>query len=132
MNLESHTKTIKLSSLVVLGGGESGVGAALLGQQRGWNVFVSDIAIIRKEYKDQLDAAGLEWEEGQHSEDIIFKADLVVKSPGIPDNTSIVSRIRGKKIRVISEIEFAAKYTNATLIAITGTNGKTTTCSMVK
>lgn len=132
MNIESPTKSTKLSSLVVLGGGESGIGAALLGQQRGWNVFVSDIAKIKNEYKEQLDSAELEWEEGRHSEDIIFKADLVVKSPGIPDNTSIVSRIRGRKIRIISEIEFAAQYTNATLIAITGTNGKTTTCSMVK
>lgn len=127
----SHTKSTKLSSLVVLGGGESGVGAALLGQQRGWKVFVSDIGNIKKQYKDQLDTAGLKWEEGRHSEAIIFQADLVVKSPGIPDNTSIVSRIRGQGIRVISEIEFAAAYTSATLIAITGTNGKTTTCSML-
>ena len=130
-NGNSHTKASKLSSLVVLGAGESGVGAALLGQKRGWDVFVSDVGGIKSQHKDQLDAAGIKWEEGQHSKELIFKANLVVKSPGIPDNTSIVSLIRGQEIRVISEIEFASGYTSATLIAITGTNGKTTTCCMV-
>ncbi len=119
-----NTNTRKL---VVLGAGESGVGTALLGNAKGYEVFVSDFGEISKAYKAQLAAAGISYESGKHSEEIILKASVVVKSPGIPDKVAIVQKIKEKGIPVISEIEFTAPYTNATIVGITGSNGKTTT-----
>ena len=116
-----------MKRLVILGGGESGVGAAILGKQKGYEVFVSDSGSIAKKYKKVLLHHEINFEEHQHSEPIVLNADLVVKSPGIPDNVPIVRDLTAKKVSVISEIEFASYYTNATIIGITGSNGKTTT-----
>lgn len=113
--------------LVVLGGGESGVGAAILGKEKNYEVFVSDFGAIKEKYKKVLEHHGIAFEEKQHSIPEILKASLVVKSPGIPDTVSVVKEILKQGISVISEIEFAARYTNATLVGITGSNGKTTT-----
>ncbi|TDD94017.1 UDP-N-acetylmuramoyl-L-alanine--D-glutamate ligase [Flavobacterium cellulosilyticum] len=114
--------------LIVLGGGESGVGTAILGKKKGYDVFVSDYGKIKESYKKVLINNGIAWEEGQHSEDLILNADVVMKSPGIPEKKSlIVLKLIEKGIPVISEIEFAAPFTNATTIGITGSNGKTTT-----
>ena len=113
--------------LVVLGAGESGVGTAILGIQEGYKVFVSDFGTIQQKYKDVLEHFGITWEEHKHSEDTLLQADLVMKSPGIPDSAPIVQQLVKQGIPVISEIEFAARHTEATLIAITGSNGKTTT-----
>ena len=116
-----------MKRLVILGGGESGVGAAILGKQKGYEVFVSDSGSIAKKYIKVLLHHEINFEEHQHSEPIVLNADLVVKSPGIPDNVPIVRDLTAKKVSVISEIEFASYYTNATIIGITGSNGKTTT-----
>ena len=116
-----------MKRLVVLGGGESGVGTAILGIKKGYDVFVSDFGKIKDHYKEVLIINGITVEEEQHSEELILTADLVMKSPGISDNSPIVKKIRDKNISVISEIEFASKYTDAVLIGITGSNGKTTT-----
>ena len=116
-----------MERLVILGGGESGVGTAILGIKKGYDVFVSDFGKIKNHYKEVLVINGITWEEEQHSEELILNADVVMKSPGISDNSPIVKKIRDKKIPVISEIEFASKYTEAILIGITGSNGKTTT-----
>lgn len=113
--------------LVVLGGGESGVGTAILAQKKGYKVFVSDTGEIKKKYKDVLSHFGIDWEEKKHSEDRILVADIVMKSPGIPDTVPLVLKLVGLGVPVISEIEFASKYTNAKIIGITGSNGKTTT-----
>ena len=113
--------------LVILGAGESGVGAAILGKSKGHEVFVSDAGAIQQKFAKELEQQQIEFEENGHSEDLILNADLVVKSPGIPDHVSIVQQLANKGVDVISEIEYAAKYTNAVLIGITGTNGKTTT-----
>jgi UDP-N-acetylmuramoylalanine--D-glutamate ligase len=111
----------------ILGAGESGVGAAILAKKQGWNVFVSDFGSIKQEYKDELDVNGLKWEENQHSEDIILKSDLVIKSPGIPDKAPLIKKLKEKGIKIISEIEFGGYYLKAKTICITGSNGKTTT-----
>jgi len=116
-----------MALLVILGGGESGVGTAILGQKKGYNVFVSDKGKINKKYKDVLSHYGIDWEEEIHSEKRIIKADIVMKSPGIPDSIPLVRRLLTKGIPVVSEIEFASKYTDAKIIGITGSNGKTTT-----
>ena len=116
-----------MKRLVILGGGESGVGAAILGKQKGYEVFVSDSGSIAKKYKKVLLHHEINFEEHQHSEPIVLNADLVVKSPGIPDNVAIVKDLTSKKVSVISEIEFASYYTKATIIGVTGSNGKTTT-----
>jgi UDP-N-acetylmuramoylalanine--D-glutamate ligase len=113
--------------MVILGGGESGAGAAVLGKKLGYTVFLSDKGMIKDAYKNELNSLGIAFEEGHHSEEKILDASMVIKSPGIPDNAPIVKAIREKGIPVISEIELAANNTNAKLIAITGTNGKTTT-----
>jgi UDP-N-acetylmuramoylalanine--D-glutamate ligase len=113
--------------LVILGGGESGVGAAVLGKQKGYEVFVSDAGSIASKYKKVLLHHEINFEEHQHSVPNILNADLVVKSPGIPDNVSIVKELIANKVSVISEIEFAFQYTEATVIGVTGSNGKTTT-----
>ncbi len=119
-----------MKRLVILGGGESGVGTALLGKEKGFDVFVSDKGKIKKKYKDVLIHNEIEWEEQQHSEDKILSADVVMKSPGIPDKVPLVKQLVEKGIPVISEIEFASKYTDAILIGITGSNGKTTTATL--
>ena len=113
--------------LVVLGGGESGVGTAILGKKKGYDVFVSDFGKIKENYKEVLSINQIPWEEKQHTEDLILNADVVMKSPGIPDKSPIVKQLREKGISVISEIEFAAPFTDAITIGITGSNGKTTT-----
>ena len=113
--------------LVILGGGESGVGTAILGKKKGYDVFVSDFGKIKGNYKEVLLINGISWEEETHTEDLIFNADVVMKSPGIPDKSPIVRKLREKGIPVISEIEFAIPFTKATIIGITGSNGKTTT-----
>ncbi len=119
-----------MKRLVILGGGESGTGTAILGKQKGYDVFLSDKGKIKKKYKKVLEHIGIDWEEEKHSEAKILNADMVVKSPGIPDSVPLVVALNAKCIPVISEIEFASKYTNATIIAITGSNGKTTTTMM--
>ncbi|MNF26906.1 UDP-N-acetylmuramoylalanine--D-glutamate ligase [compost metagenome] len=113
--------------LVVLGGGESGVGTAILGKEKGYDVFVSDFGKIKENYKQVLTDNGIAWEEEKHTEDLILNADVVMKSPGIPEKAAIVKKLLEKRIPVISEIEFAAPFTEAITIGITGSNGKTTT-----
>ena len=117
--------------LVILGGGESGTGAAILGKQKGWEVFLSDKSPLKDIYKEELMAAGIRWEEGQHTESEILSADCIIKSPGIPHKVPIIQRAKEKGIEIISEIEFASRYTDAKIIAITGSNGKTTTTSLL-
>ena len=116
-----------MKRLVILGGGESGVGAAILGKQKGYEVFVSDKGEISKKYIKVLLNNGIEFEEKKHTERIILNATLVVKSPGIPDTVPLVLKLKQNGVPVISEIEFASKYTEATIVGITGSNGKTTT-----
>ena len=113
--------------LVVLGGGESGVGAAILGKEKNMTVFLSDMGTLKPEYRDTLIAEGIEFEEGNHTEEKILDADIVVKSPGIPPYAPMVKKISEKGIPVLSEIEFAGRYTEAKMVCITGSNGKTTT-----
>jgi UDP-N-acetylmuramoylalanine--D-glutamate ligase len=113
--------------LVILGGGESGVGTAILGKKEGYRTFVSDKGKIEEKYKQLLEDHEIEWEELQHTENILLEADLVMKSPGIPEDAPLVNLLRGKGIPVISEIEFASGFTRANIVGITGSNGKTTT-----
>lgn len=113
--------------LVVLGGGESGVGTAILAKKKGYDVFVSDFGAIKDNYKEALDKNQILWEELKHTESLILNADIVMKSPGIPDKVAIVKAIIEKGISIVSEIEFAAPFTDAKIIGITGSNGKTTT-----
>jgi len=113
--------------VVILGGGESGVGAALLAKAKGFDVFLSDRGVLGETYRQTLLANGIAFEESRHTETLILDADEVVKSPGIAEKTELVQKILDKGIRIISEIEFASRYTKATLIGITGSNGKTTT-----
>lgn len=117
--------------LVILGGGESGVGAALLGKKKGFEVFLSDRGNLKEEYRKTLIDNEIEFEEGFHTEEKILNADLVVKSPGIPKKADLILQLNSKNIPVVSEIEFASRYTDAKIIAITGSNGKTTTSSLV-
>ena len=116
---------------VILGGGESGVGASILAKKKGFEVFLSDKAKIKKKYKDVLLQYEISFEEGKHSEEKILNADEIIKSPGIPDNIPIIRKIKEKGIPIISEIEFAGHFTDATLICITGSNGKTTTSLLI-
>lgn len=120
-----------MKRLVILGGGESGVGTAILGKKMGYEVFVSDGGKIKDKYKNVLEQLDVDWEEERHTEAKILLADVVMKSPGIPDSVSLVIKLREMDIPVISEIEFASKYTEATIIGITGSNGKTTTTMLV-
>ena len=113
--------------LVVLGGGESGVGTAILGKEKGYDVFVSDFGKIKESYKEVLIKNGIDWEDEKHTESLILNADVVMKSPGIPEKAPIVKKLVEKGIPVISEIEFAAPFTKAITVGITGSNGKTTT-----
>jgi UDP-N-acetylmuramoylalanine--D-glutamate ligase len=120
-----------MKRLVILGGGESGVGTAILGKKKGYEVFVSDFGKIKENYKDVLNQYEIKWEDETHTEDLILNATVVMKSPGIPDKAPIVKKLLEKGIPVISEIEFAAPYTSAKTIGITGSNGKTTTTMLV-
>jgi UDP-N-acetylmuramoylalanine--D-glutamate ligase len=120
-----------MKRLVILGGGESGVGAAILGKQKGYEIFVSDKGNISKKYKEVLLNKEIDFEENQHTESKIVNADVVMKSPGIPDKVELVKKLKEKGILVISEIEFAAQFTDAKIIGITGSNGKTTTTLLV-
>lgn len=119
-----------MKRVVILGGGESGVGTALLAKAKGFEVFVSDKGNIKQNYKDVLIHHEIEWEDQKHTVSKILNADLVMKSPGIPDHIDLIKTINKNGIPVISEIEFASNYTNATLVGITGSNGKTTTASL--
>ncbi|MCZ4319488.1 UDP-N-acetylmuramoyl-L-alanine--D-glutamate ligase [Aequorivita viscosa] len=116
--------------LVILGGGESGVGTAILGKKKGFEVFVSDFGKIKEKYKQVLINNEISWEEEGHSEGKVLSANIVMKSPGIPDKAPIVKKLLAKGVKVISEIEFASKYTKATIVGITGSNGKTTVASL--
>lgn len=113
--------------IVVLGAGESGAGAAVLAKKEGFDVFVSDLSAIKPKYKEMLDSHAIRWEEGQHTESDILNADEVIKSPGIPDKAPIIQKLKVQGTPIISEIEFAGRYTDAKMICITGSNGKTTT-----
>ena len=113
--------------LTVLGGGESGVGAAILAKDKGMEVFLSDSGTVPARYAAILDAEGIEWEQGQHTMERILASDEVVKSPGIPPTVPVMMAIAEKGIPVISEIEFAGRYTDSRMVCITGSNGKTTT-----
>ena len=119
-----------MGRLVILGGGESGVGTALLGKAKGFDVFVSDKGKIKEKYKQVLIHNEIEWEDETHTESKILNANIIMKSPGIPDKAPLVKQIRELGILVVSEIEFAAKYTNAVMVGITGSNGKTTTATL--
>lgn len=117
--------------IVVLGAGESGSGAAILAKEKGFDVFVSDCGTISEPYRALLDQNGVAWEDGQHTEALILNADEVVKSPGIPLNAPLIQKLQAQGTPIISEIEFAARYTKAKMICITGSNGKTTTTSLI-
>ena len=120
-----------MKKIVILGAAESGAGAAVLAKKEGFRVFVSDMGSIKDKYKKMLDDHQIEWEEGHHTEETILDADEVIKSPGIPDEAPMIQKIIAKGIHIISEIEFAGRYTDAKMICITGSNGKTTTTSLI-
>ncbi len=120
-----------MKRFVVLGGGESGVGTAILAKKENFDVFLSDMGQIKDKYKQLLEEHGIAYEEGQHTEELILNADEVMKSPGIPKKAALIQKLEAKGISIISEIEFASRYTDAKIIAITGTNGKTTTTSLM-
>ena len=117
--------------IVVLGAAESGVGAAILAQVKGFDVFVSDMGNIKPNYKEMLDQHNIAWEEGQHTEELVLNAHEIIKSPGIPENAPMIRKAKEAEIPIISEIEFAGRYTHAKMICITGSNGKTTTTSLI-
>ncbi len=129
--LEKNLNIASKPKLVILGAGESGVGTAILGLQKGFEVFVSDQSVIKDKYKQKLIENQVDFEEGQHDEVRILNADVVMKSPGIPDKALLIKKLREKGIPVVSEIEFAFPYTQANLIGITGSNGKTTTTMLL-
>ena len=120
-----------MKRIVILGAAESGAGAAVLAKRKGFDVFVSDMSKIKDKYKTLLNTYDIAWEEGQHTEELILNADEIVKSPGIPDKAPIVVKIKEKQIPIISEIELAGRYTDAKMICITCSNGKTTTTSLI-
>ena len=120
-----------MKRIVVLGAGESGAGAAVLAKVKGFDVFVSDMSGIKDYYKQMLDDYQIDWEEGQHTESLILNADEVIKSPGIPNNAPLILKLKEQGTPIISEIEFAGRYTDAKMICITGSNGKTTTTSLI-
>ena len=120
-----------MKRIVILGAAESGAGASVLAKEKGFDVFVSDSGPIKDRYKKMMDEHGIPWEEGHHTEELILNADEVIKSPGIPDEVPIIQKIIQKNIHIISEIEFAGRYTNSKMICITGSNGKTTTTSLI-
>ena len=120
-----------MKRIVVLGAAESGAGAAVLAKKEGFDVFVSDMSAIKDKYKKMLDDHGILWEESHHTEEKILNADEIIKSPGIPDEAPIIQKAIAKGIHIISEIEFAGRYTQSKMICITGSNGKTTTTSLI-
>lgn len=120
-----------MKRIVVLGAGESGVGSAILAQKQGFDVFVSDMSPIKEKYVAELNQYNIAWEQGQHTEELILNADEVIKSPGIPEKAPIIKKLREKGINIISEIEFAGRYSKSKMICITGSNGKTTTTTLV-
>ena len=120
-----------MARIVILGAGESGAGAAVLAQKKGFDTFVSDMSLIKDKYKAMLNERGIQWEEGKHTEELILNADEVIKSPGIPNDAPIILKLKNQSTPIISEIEFAGRYTNAKMICITGSNGKTTTTSLI-
>ena len=120
-----------MKRIVVLGAAESGAGAAVLAKKEGFDVFVSDMSCIKDRYKQLLDSHGITWEEGHHTEELILNADEIIKSPGIPEKAPIIQQAIAKGIHIISEIEFAGRYTDSQMICITGSNGKTTTTSLI-
>jgi UDP-N-acetylmuramoylalanine--D-glutamate ligase len=120
-----------MKRIVILGAGESGSGAAILAKEKGFDVFVSDCGTISEPYRALLDQNGITWEDGQHTESLILNADEVVKSPGIPLTAPLIQKLQAQATPIISEIEFAARYTHAKMICITGSNGKTTTTSLI-
>ena len=120
-----------MSKIAILGAGESGAGAAVLAKKQGFEVFVSDMSRINDKYKQLMDNHQIVWEEGHHTEEKILDADEVIKSPGIPDTAPMIVKIKERGIHIISEIEFAGRYTDAKMICITGSNGKTTTTSLI-
>ena len=120
-----------MERIVILGAGESGAGAAVLAKVKGFDTFVSDASIIKPRYKELLDRYGIAWEEGHHTEELILNASEVVKSPGIPEEAPLVVKLRQQGTPIISEIEFAGRYTDAKMICITGSNGKTTPTSLI-
>lgn len=120
-----------MKRIVILGAGESGAGAAVLAKKKGFDVFVSDMSKINDKYKKMLDDHNIEWEEGHHTEEKILNASEIVKSPGIPKEAPMIKKVMEKGIHIISEIEFASRYTNSKMVCITGSNGKTTTTSLI-
>ncbi|MBL7883233.1 MAG: UDP-N-acetylmuramoyl-L-alanine--D-glutamate ligase, partial [Bacteroidia bacterium] len=120
-----------MKRLVILGGGESGVGTAVLAKKKGFEVFLSDKGKLKDKYKNVLSKYEIKWEEEQHTEELILNATEVVKSPGIPDKIELIKKLKEKGVPVISEIEFAGRYTTAKKICITGSNGKTTTTLLI-
>ena len=120
-----------MKRIVILGAGESGAGAAVLAKKEGFDVFVSDMSKINDKYKKMLDDHHIEWEEGHHTEEKILNASEIVKSPGIPKEAPMIKMVMEKGIHIISEIEFASRYTNSKMVCITGSNGKTTTTSLI-
>jgi len=117
--------------IVILGAGESGAGAAVLAQKQGFDTFVSDMSQIKDKYKNMLNERGIQWEERKHTEELILNADEIIKSPGIPNDAPMILKLKAQGTPIISEIEFAGRYTNAKMICITGSNGKTTTTSLI-
>ena len=120
-----------MERIVILGAGESGAGAAVLAKKKGFDVFVSDMSRIADKYKEMLSSRGIEWEEGSHTEEKILNATEIIKSPGIPDSAPIIKKIEERGIHIISEIEFAGRYTDSKMICITGSNGMSTTTSLI-
>lgn len=120
-----------MKRIVVLGAGESGAGAAVLAKVKGFDTFVSDMSNISEKYKNLLKKHDISWEEGKHTEELILNADEIIKSPGIPNEAPIIQKLKAQGTSIISEIEFAGRYTNAKMICITGSNGKTTTTSLI-
>lgn len=120
-----------MKRIVVLGAGESGAGAAVLAKKEGFDVFVSDMSKINDKYKKVLDDHDIQWEEGHHTEELILNADEIIKSPGIPEKAPMIQKLMAQGTHIISEIEFAGRYTHSKMICITGSNGKTTTTSLI-
>jgi UDP-N-acetylmuramoylalanine--D-glutamate ligase len=120
-----------MNRIIVLGGGESGTGSAILARKQGFDVFLSDNGPIKTKYKEMLYNYDIPWEENKHTERLILETDEVIKSPGIPERSQIIQTIRKKEIRIISEIEFASRFTRAKKVCVTGSNGKTTTTSLI-
>lgn len=120
-----------MKRIVILGAGESGAGVAVLAKKEGFDVFVSDMSAIKDKYKQMLDSHGIAWEEGRHTEEKVLRADEIIKSPGIPSDAPMVLKAVERGIHIISEIEFAGRYTSSKMICITGSNGKTTTTSLI-